>query len=82
MIVADFSLQDKLGKVQFFEVTFLLANTSMDMVLGKSLFTLSDADIRFAERNLVWRRYTATEAIPTTKVTNINDKKFAAEALI
>ena len=57
MIVADFSLQDKLGKVQFFEETFFLANTSMNVVLGKPFFTLSDADIRFAERNLVWRRY-------------------------
>ena len=82
MVVADFSLQGKLGKIRFFEETFLLANTSMDVVLGMPFFTLSNADIRFAKRKLVWRRYTAAEAMPTTRRAEINDKEFAAKALI
>ncbi len=49
IVIAGFSLQNKLGKVQFFEETFLLADTSMEVVLGLPFRTLSDADIWFAE---------------------------------
>ena len=58
MVIAGFSVQDKLGKVRFFKETFLLADTSMEVVLGMLFLTLSDADIRFAEKELVWRSYT------------------------
>ena len=53
----------------------------MDVVLGMPFFTLSNADIRFAEKKLVWRRYIAAEAMPTRRA-DINDKEFAAKALI
>ena len=44
--------------------------------------TFSKADIRFAEQELVWRTYTAAEALPTTKRVEIIDKReFAAAAL-
>ena len=44
--------------------------------------TLSKADVRFAERELVWRTYTAVEALPTTRRVEIIDKReFAAAAL-
>ena len=39
-------------------------------------------DIRFAERELVWRTYSAAEALPTTRRVEIIDKKeFAVAAL-
>ena len=53
MVIAGFSLQDKLGKVRFFQETFLVADTRMEVVLGMSFLTLNNADIRFAERGLV-----------------------------
>lgn len=34
MVSASYSFQDSLEKVQFFEKTFLLADTSMELVLG------------------------------------------------
>ena len=44
--------------------------------------TLSKADVRFAERELVWRTYTAAEALPTTRRVKIIDKReFAVAAL-
>lgn len=55
MVIAGFQIQDKLGRVRFFQETFLLADTSMEVVLGLSFLTLSSADIRFAERELAWR---------------------------
>lgn len=47
-----------------------------------SFLTLSSADIAFAERELVWRTYTAAEAMPMTRMVKITNKKeFAAAAL-
>ena len=44
--------------------------------------TFSKADIRFVERELVWRIYTATEVLPTTRKMEIIDKReFTAAAL-
>ena len=34
MVIAGFSVEDKLGKVRFFQETFLLANISLEVVLG------------------------------------------------
>ena len=45
MVLADFLVQDKLGKVWFFEETFLLADISMEVVLRMPFFTLSDTDV-------------------------------------
>lgn len=78
-----FSLQDKLGRVQFFQETFLLANTSMEVVLGMLFLNLSSVDIRFAERELVWRTdlpYTAAETM-TRRVELIDKVEFAAATL-
>ena len=60
----------------------MLANIGLEVVLGKSFLTLSKANIRFAERELVWRIYTAVETLPTTKRVEIIDKReFAVAAL-
>ena len=45
MVITRFSIQDKLGRARFFEKTFLLADTSMEVVLGMLFLTLSNADI-------------------------------------
>lgn len=78
MVIKGFSLQDKLGRVRFFQETFLLANTSIEVVLGMLFLTLSTADIRFSERELVWRTYTAAETPATWRVELIDKKEFAA----
>ena len=44
--------------------------------------TLSNADIKFAQKKLTWRSYLIAEALPTTKrVELIDKKKFAKTAL-
>ena len=45
--IAGFSIQDKSGKARFFEETFFLADTSMEVVLGMPFRALSNADIQF-----------------------------------
>ncbi len=49
MASARFLIQDSLGRVRFFEETFLLADTNMEVVLGMLFLSLSNADIKFAE---------------------------------
>ena len=52
MVIAGFQVEDKLGRARFFQESFLLAETSMEVVLGMPFLTLSNADIQFAEKEL------------------------------
>ena len=52
MVIAAFQVVDKLGCSWFFQETFLLANISMEMVLGMPFLTFSNADVQFAEKEL------------------------------
>ena len=62
--------------------TFLLADISMEVVLGMLFLTFSNADIQFAEKKLIWRTYTTEEALPTTcQLKIIDQKEFAKAAL-
>ncbi len=49
MALTRFSIQDSLERVRFFEETFLLADTSMVVVLRMSFLSISNANIEFAE---------------------------------
>lgn len=53
MAIAGFILQDKQWKAWFFDEIFLLADTSMEIVLGIFFLCYSQADIWFAEKELV-----------------------------
>ena len=82
MILADFQVEDKLGRVRFFQETFLLADISAEVVLGMPFLTLSNADVQFVEKELTWRSYTTAEALPTTKRVELIDKKEFAKAAL
>lgn len=74
-----FSLQNSFGKIRFFKEMFLLANTNIEMILGMSFLSLSNADIKFAKRSrkLTQKSYTTIETLPTTNwVKLINKNKF------
>ena len=47
MVLTSFSVIDKANQVRFFEETFLMANVSLEIVLGIPFLTLSSADIDF-----------------------------------
>ena len=82
MVLADFQVEDKLGKARLFQETFLLADINAEVVLGMPFLTFNNADIQFVEKELTWRSYTITEAPPTTKrVELINKREFAKAAL-
>ena len=82
MVLAEFQIEDKLGRARFFQETFLLADISAEVVLSIPFLTFSNADVQFVEKELTWRSYTTAEALPTTKrVELINKKEFAKAAL-
>ena len=45
MVIAGFQVEDKLDRAQFFQESFLLASTSMEVVLEMSFLTLSNANL-------------------------------------
>ena len=55
MVIAGFSIQDKIGKIRFFEETFLLLDTSMEVVLGMLFLALNNTDIQFDIESFTWR---------------------------
>ena len=74
-------MEDKLGRAQFFQKTFLLADISTEVILGMLFLTLNNIDVQFVEKKLTWRSYTTFEALPTTKrIELINKKEFAKVA--
>ncbi len=81
MTSAKFLLQDSLGRVWFFELTFLLADTNIEVVLGMPFLSLSNIDVEFAELGKpTWKSYTAAEALTTTSRVKLIDKREFAKA--
>lgn len=82
MASASFSLQDILKMIKFFEKTFLLANTSIEIVLGMLFFSLRKTDFEFEIREFIWRSYIVAEALSTiSRVKLIDKREFAKTAL-
>lgn len=82
MVLANFQFDNKLGRSRFFQKTFLVANTSVKVVLVMAFLTFNNENVVFKERGLTWRSYTPTEALPTSKrLQMINWKEFAIAAL-
>ncbi len=61
----------------------MLADTSIEVVLGMPFLSLGNADVEFAELGkLIWRTYTTAEAsLTTSRVELINKREFARTAL-
>ena len=74
IVIADYSVKNKLKKVRFFQEIFLLANIDLEVVLGMLFLTFSKADIQFAEQELDLRTYTTTKTLPITRKVEIIDK--------
>ena len=53
MVIATFQVLDKLNCSWFFQKSFLLANISMEVVLGMLFLTFSNVDIQFAKKKLI-----------------------------
>ena len=65
IVSASFLFQDSLERVRFFEKTFLLVDTSMEVVLRMLFLAFSNAEFQFGVEKFTWRAYTIAEALPT-----------------
>lgn len=81
-MIAGFLLLDKLKKVWFFKKTFLLTETSIEVVLEISFLIFSNANIQFIEKKLIWRSYIAAKALLTTKRVELIDRKDFATIIL
>ena len=83
MASTRFLIQDSLGKIPFFEQTFLLANTSIKVVVEMPFLSFSNANVKFAElKRLTWRTYIIAKALSiTSRVKLINKREFVKAAL-
>ena len=52
MVIAAFSVTDQANRVKLFEIIFLVANVSPDIILEILFLTLSDANVNFLKREL------------------------------
>ena len=52
IVIAAFQVTDKLSKARFFQQTFLLADTTIKVILGIPFLTFNNANIQFAEKEL------------------------------
>lgn len=79
---ADFYIEDNVGKSQYFQKTFFVANTKFEVILKMFFLKFSNADISFNEKAIMWKFYTTNKVLPTTKrVRIINKTDFAIAVL-
>ena len=82
MVVAAFSVVDKVNWVRFFEKIFLIANVSLEVVIGMSFLTLSGANVDFLGWEFRWKTCTIKEALLTIRyIELVRKKEFAAATL-
>ena len=67
MIIADFQMEDKASRPRFFQETLLVANTKFEVILGMLFLKISNADVSFGEKILMWRTYTTNKTLSITK---------------
>ena len=68
MVIADLQVEDKSGRLRFFQEIFLVADTKFEVILGISFLKLSNADVSFGEGTLTWKSYTTSEVLLTRNI--------------
>lgn len=67
MVCTSFQVKAKLRRVCFFQETFLVADTSTEVILGMLSLFLNNGDVMFAKIELTWRTYSVGEILQNTK---------------
>ena len=53
MVIANFQVEDKVGRPKFFQEIFLVADTKSEVILEMLFLKLSNADMSFGEKTLM-----------------------------
>lgn len=82
MPIAIFQMRDMVGRSQYFEKIFLLADIDISVALDMLFFILSNVEINFLDYELVERSFITADVLPTIKRIKLVEKRgFAAMAL-
>ena len=73
MVIANFQVENKIGRPRFFQKIFLIANTKFEMILRMLFLKISNADVSFVKEILTWKFYTTSKALPTIKQVELID---------
>ncbi len=82
MASTSFLLQDSLERIRFFKENFLLADTSIKVVLGMIFLAFSNANFQFSAKELIWTTFTIAEALAITSQVELIDKREFAKAAL
>ena len=75
IVIADFQVEDKIGRPRFFQDTFLVADIKFKVILGMPFLKLSNTNVSFGERTFMWKFYIIKKALSTIKQVQIVDPK-------
>ena len=82
IVIAYFQVEDKIGRPKFFQKTFLVTNTKLEVVLEMLFLKINNTDMAFGEKTLTQKSYTTNKTLSTTKRVQLVDlKKFVIVAL-
>ena len=82
MVIAGFQVEDKANRSRFYYKTYLMANTKFEVILGILFLKISNADMSFGKKILIWKTYITNKALPITKLVHIvNPKEFIIAVL-
>ena len=75
-------MENKASKTKFFQEIFLVANTKFEVILKMPFLKISNVDVSFGKRILMWKSCITNKALFITKqVQIVNPKKFIIVAL-
>ena len=52
MVIADFQVKDKIGRLKFFQEIFLVTDTKFEVVLKMPFLKISNKDVAFGKKTL------------------------------
>lgn len=67
IVITDFQISDKIGRSRFFQKNFLIANIKFQIYLKLFFLKISNADVLFNKKTLMWKSYTIKEVLSITK---------------
>ena len=67
MVIADLQMENKGGRPRFFQEIFLIADTKFKVILGILFLKISNADVSFGEKTLIWKFYTTNRVLSNTE---------------
>ena len=68
-------MEDKAGRSGFFQKIFLVADIKFKIILGMLFLKISNTDVLFGKKTLIWKFYTTSKVLPTIEQVQIIDKK-------